>query len=158
MHRKSAHAYEPVYMHRNPCKTPAATFKALDLRLFISKITFLPITQKPLGLRHFRQFSTPPSTILPPSDLAMTKLLWKFQTPTTPGGRDSRSSVRLSVRSDFSVPLRAKKLKFRTKDAYVTVSRCVKWFFDRTTLRPTIGPRVVSKVGWSLSAAISRYP
>ena len=113
---------------------------------------------KTAGFRPFSSIFNPPNPILPPSDLATTKLLRKFQTPTTPGGRDSSPSVRLSVRSDFSVPLWARMLKFRTKDAYATVSRRVKWFFDRTTLRPTIGPRVASKVGRSLSAAISQYP
>ena len=37
----------------------------------------------------------------------------------------------------------------------MTVSRRVKRVFDQTTLRPTKGPRVASKVDRSLSAAIS---
>ena len=130
---KSLHAYKPVYMQRNQWRN----FQGPRLALVHLKKYIFANNSKPLGLGHFRQFSTPPNPILPTSDLVTTKLLRKFQIPTTPGGRDSSPSVCLSVRSDFSVSLRARKLKFCTKDAYVTVSIRVKQFFDRTTLRPS---------------------
>ena len=45
-------------------------------------------------------------------------------------------SVCLSVRSDFSQPLGARKLKFGTNDAYVTNSRREKGFFKISIFRP----------------------
>ena len=50
-------------------------------------------------------------------------------------------SVRVSVRSDFSAPLRARNLKFGTKDAYVTAIRPEKGFCEIRLFRPPYTPK-----------------
>ena len=47
---------------------------------------------KTAGFRPFSSIFNPSNPILLPPDLAMTKFLWKFQTPTTPGAEIAFSS------------------------------------------------------------------
>ena len=50
-------------------------------------------------------------------------------------------SVSLSVRSDFSAPLRARNPKFGTKDTYVTAIRPEKGFCEIRLFRPHYAPK-----------------
>ena len=50
-------------------------------------------------------------------------------------------SVSLSVRSDFSAPLRARNPKFGTKDTYVTAVRPEKGFCEIRLFRPLYAPK-----------------
>ena len=74
---KSLHAYKPVYMQRNQWRN----FQGPRLALVHLKKYIFANNSKPLGLGHFRQFST---SLTQPN---ITPI--KFQAPTTPGGRDS---------------------------------------------------------------------